>query len=61
MALAEVGRFQEAQGILRRAINLAVKAGQIASVPEMRERLRLYAAGKPYREKLTPEPREGKG
>jgi len=52
MALAEAGRFEEAQQAARRAIDLAA-AGAKEMVPPIQERLRLYEAGKPYRETFT--------
>jgi tetratricopeptide (TPR) repeat protein len=49
-AYAASGRFPEAITAARKAIQLAKTAGQERTVAKTQERLRLYEAGKPYRE-----------
>jgi hypothetical protein len=53
MAYAEVGRFKEAEASLRKAINLAYKAGVTNELSEMQGRMRLYQSQQPYREKFS--------
>ena len=52
---AEAGRFEEAAGAARQAIELATAAKQQPLVAAIRGRLQLYEAHKPYR--LPPPPR----
>jgi len=49
-ACAAAGRFAEAVEILRKAIDLAGSAGRSHLIEDMNARLRLYEAGRPYRE-----------
>ncbi|MEN6407027.1 MAG: tetratricopeptide repeat protein [Thermoguttaceae bacterium] len=49
-ALAESHRFSEAVAVEQRAVAAAQRQGNAENVPPMRERLRLYQAGKTYRE-----------
>jgi len=49
-AYAEAGRFEDAVATVREAIGLAEAAGS-RKVNAVRERLKLYQAGQPYREK----------
>lgn len=50
-AYAEVGRFDEAVKMAEKLLGWAESAGQKGLVEKINNRLRLYKAGKPYREK----------
>jgi tetratricopeptide (TPR) repeat protein len=50
-AYAETGQFKEAEATLRQALDLAVRGHILQMVPPMEERLRLYQAGQPFRDK----------
>jgi spermidine synthase len=50
MAYAQAGRFNDAQQVARRAIDMAAEAGITNDVTAMQERLELYRSGRPYRE-----------
>jgi hypothetical protein len=50
MAYAEVSRFDEAQKFALLAIELGKAVGPEEETREIEERLKLYAAGKPYRQ-----------
>ncbi|HWD92665.1 MAG TPA: tetratricopeptide repeat protein [Verrucomicrobiae bacterium] len=50
MADAETGGFKDAQDAEQKAIDAATAAGAQKTVPDMQERLRLYQAGRPYRQ-----------
>jgi len=52
MSYAETGRFEEAQQIEQRAIQLAQTAGLETAV--LNQRLKLYQSGRPYRERAGP-------
>jgi tetratricopeptide (TPR) repeat protein len=56
MAYAEMGRFQDAESSLSRAIDLTEKSGGTNELSEMRARLRLYQSGRPYRERFSGTP-----
>jgi len=49
-AYANAGRFSEAAAMAQRAIGLAERSGSPQAAGEIRERLRLYQAGKAYRQ-----------
>jgi protein O-mannosyl-transferase len=49
-AYAEAGRFAEATDTAQRGLDLAVAAGETNLAENARARLKLYQAGKPYRE-----------
>ena len=49
-ALAEVGRFKEAVEIEKRAKQAAEKAGSQPTLNGINERLKLFEAGKPFRD-----------
>ena len=49
-AYAEAGRFNEADGAARKAVELATAAGQPDVARQIQERLKLYQAGRPYHE-----------
>jgi tetratricopeptide (TPR) repeat protein len=55
-AYAGAGRFEDAIRVVQSAINLAAESGQPGLDALLRERLRLYQAGLPYREKPLFEP-----
>jgi len=48
-AYAEAGRYEEAAAIARKALKLALMEKRDQLAKEIRERLRLYEAGRPYR------------
>jgi protein O-mannosyl-transferase len=48
MACAEQGRFDDAQSLVRKAIEIATAAG-VTNTAAMRERLQLYESRQPYR------------
>jgi hypothetical protein len=48
-AYASAGRYEDAVATARAAIDLAVAAGLPAVVMQLRQRLDLYQAGRPYR------------
>ena len=48
-AYAEVGRFEDAAGTLKRAIELATQTGADERAARLRTRLELYESGRPYR------------
>jgi tetratricopeptide (TPR) repeat protein len=50
VAYAEAGRFDQAVLVARKGIDLATHLGQEALANEIREHLRMYEAGRPYRE-----------
>jgi protein O-mannosyl-transferase len=50
MAYAEAGRFEEAQRVAQRAVEILQQAGAQDAVAELRQRLTLYQARQPYRE-----------
>jgi tetratricopeptide (TPR) repeat protein len=50
IALAEVGKFPEAIAATEKAIEWALGADQIELAAELRSRVALYRAGRPYRE-----------
>ncbi len=54
MALAECGRFPDALKAVQQAIERSQSAGRTNSIPEMRERLRLYESNTPYRAPAAP-------
>jgi hypothetical protein len=56
MAYAETGRFHDAMAMIEKAIALAGTAGDQGTLAAMRERLRLYESGRPYRETSTNAP-----
>jgi protein O-mannosyl-transferase len=49
-AYAESGRYDEALQTARRALELAEKAKQTDLVKQIQDRIKLYGAGRPYRE-----------
>ncbi len=49
-AYAEAGRFAEALETARKALDLAVQQNKQALAESVQDRIRLYAAGKPFRE-----------
>jgi protein O-mannosyl-transferase len=49
-ALAEAGRFAEADAVAQNALKLAQARGQKDLVDELRRQLKFYEAGQPYRE-----------
>ena len=49
-ALAEVGRFATAVETAGEALALAMRQNDRAIVPELEYRLKLYRAGKPFRQ-----------
>jgi tetratricopeptide (TPR) repeat protein len=53
MAYAEVGRFAEAQQTLQHALDLAKGTDDPGSIAAMQERLKIYQAGKPYRQDFS--------
>jgi hypothetical protein len=50
VAYAEAGRFQDAANTAKLAIAAATEAAQNQMAVELRGRLALYEAGRPYRE-----------
>lgn len=55
-AYAEVGRFDEAANLARKAVELALAARQNDMAAEMRDRLRLYEAKQPFRGRVERSP-----
>jgi len=53
-AYAAVGRFEDAVSAAERALQLAESNGQMALAKDIRSRLELYRAGRPYREGPAP-------
>jgi hypothetical protein len=53
-ALAETGRYPEARETASRAADAAQARGDASRVAAIRERMALYAAGRPYREGAVP-------
>jgi tetratricopeptide (TPR) repeat protein len=53
-ALAETGRYPEARETASRAADAAKARGDASRVAAIRERMALYAAGRPYREGTVP-------
>ena len=49
-AYAEAGRFQDAVGAAKEAIDVANRMGQGKFAEQVEERLKLYESGKPLRE-----------
>lgn len=48
-AYASAGRYEDAVGVVRTALRIAVAAGQLPVAAQFRQRLELYAQHKPYR------------
>jgi spermidine synthase len=53
MAYAEAGRFGEAEQTVQLALDRAAATDDPGAVPVMQSRLKLYQAGKPYREDFS--------
>ncbi|MGD0651504.1 MAG: tetratricopeptide repeat protein [Verrucomicrobiia bacterium] len=53
-AYAEAGRFSDAIRVAQQAVELARAAGQQELARQLQERLQLYQAGRPFREKSPP-------
>jgi hypothetical protein len=51
VAYAAAGKFNDAIVTAEKALNIAKTAGQENTAREIQNRLELYKAGKPYREK----------
>ncbi len=53
-AYAEAGRFSEAVATARKAVSLSASLGSKEAVQELKKRLHLYTAGRPFRENESP-------
>jgi protein O-mannosyl-transferase len=56
-ALAETGKYEEAQAMQRRALELFAAAGNLAQLNETKQRLALYQAKRPFRSSVGKSPK----